>query len=171
MLTALLLSLVPQDLAALDAHLRNVHLERREAFLEAWEAADEPRRDLVRAQFQTRRKTADFLRHIAPDIFVIVSRENDAGMGRRRTVGRDFPANVDIGIIRHEIENFRWHIGPGRQNAPIFRRWRFRKIFSFFVIEHRAAIRATGQSVEQSAHALAALLLLVSSISASAAII
>lgn len=53
MIAALLLALAPQD--PYDVHLRNVHLERREAFLAAWEAAPEPRRALVREAFRTRR--------------------------------------------------------------------------------------------------------------------
>ncbi len=57
MFAALLLALLPQDEAALDAHLRNVHLERREAFLEAWDTADEARRELIRKLFRSRRGT------------------------------------------------------------------------------------------------------------------
>ena len=53
MIAALLLALAPQD--PYDVHLRNVHLERRQAFLGAWEAAAEPRRELVREAFRARR--------------------------------------------------------------------------------------------------------------------
>lgn len=52
---ALLLSLVPQHDELLDAQLRNVHLERREAFLAAWDQASEARRAFVRDAFQARR--------------------------------------------------------------------------------------------------------------------
>jgi hypothetical protein len=54
MFAALILALAVQD-DPYGAHLRNVYLERREAFLTAWEGADEPRRALVREVFQSRR--------------------------------------------------------------------------------------------------------------------
>jgi len=53
MIAALLLALAPQD--PYDVHLRNVHLERHQALLAAWEVAAEPRRALVRDAFRARR--------------------------------------------------------------------------------------------------------------------
>ncbi len=38
-----------------EAHLRNVHLERRETFLDAWDAADPERREMIREVFRRRR--------------------------------------------------------------------------------------------------------------------
>jgi hypothetical protein len=57
MLTALLLTLVPQGPGELDAHLRNVYLERRTALTRAWDAADAERRNLARGLFLERRRT------------------------------------------------------------------------------------------------------------------
>lgn len=55
MIAALLLALAPHDQADLEHHLRNVYLERRQAFLAAWDAAGEERRELVRGLLLDRR--------------------------------------------------------------------------------------------------------------------
>lgn len=54
MIAALILAAAAQE-GPYDAHLRNVYLERRQAFLSAWESAEEPRRELVRETFRARR--------------------------------------------------------------------------------------------------------------------
>lgn len=54
MIAALILAAAAQD-GPYDAHLRNLYLERRQAFLAAWESAEEPRRELVRETFHARR--------------------------------------------------------------------------------------------------------------------